>query len=297
MTLSNPNLVELTGELGTGISSLGLFMGTSITSFDASASGVTALPDKAFNNCTALKSVKLPETLVTVGWDAFAGCSALTSVKLPETIRVLYQGVFYKCTALEDLGTMTFASLEYLGKGVFYNTPKLTGKMAFTNPNLVWVDSTQDDLATFWQTGITELDLSESGITSLGKSDIRKCPNLVKVTLPKTLVALNYGATFAEDEALVDIVFNSFPTNLASFADHFYKTPNLNGNPANYAARVCYPRGDEGWEKFIADNGTFVPYAEATDAQKQGYAEAWPGARRPSGYLTFGPGTAYGNIT
>ena len=57
----------------------------------------------SFSGCTALKDVKLPSGLTTLGLSAFSGCTSLESITVPEKITSLYNGVFKACTALTDV--------------------------------------------------------------------------------------------------------------------------------------------------------------------------------------------------
>ena len=41
---------------------------------------VTTIGDGAFMNCTALKTITLPEKVSTIGLDAFRGCSAMNKI-------------------------------------------------------------------------------------------------------------------------------------------------------------------------------------------------------------------------
>ena len=63
---------------------------------------VTAIGDDAFDNCTGLTSISLPEGLLTIG-DAFGGCVGLTTLTLPSTLTSLGKYAFYACTGLQEI--------------------------------------------------------------------------------------------------------------------------------------------------------------------------------------------------
>lgn len=48
-------------------------------------------------------SVKIPDTVTKIGFNAFMGCSALKSVNFPRDLTTLEQGAFDSCTALTDI--------------------------------------------------------------------------------------------------------------------------------------------------------------------------------------------------
>lgn len=65
--------------------------------------GMESVGDCAFQNCTSLKEVELPETLVYLGVYSFRGCTALRDVKLPEGICIICAKAFHNCSALEKV--------------------------------------------------------------------------------------------------------------------------------------------------------------------------------------------------
>jgi hypothetical protein len=61
---------------------------------------VTSIGDKAFYNCTYLRSVIIPNSVKEIGGSAFAGCEGLTSVTIPNSVTKIGAGVFGGCTEL-----------------------------------------------------------------------------------------------------------------------------------------------------------------------------------------------------
>lgn len=64
---------------------------------------VKYIDNEAFKNCTELKSVTLPEGLISIGNDAFYGCKKLTSIVIPESVDGIGVGAFYGCTVLRSV--------------------------------------------------------------------------------------------------------------------------------------------------------------------------------------------------
>lgn len=65
--------------------------------------GTTELADRAFNYCTQLREVQLPESLTRVGDQAFGECHALKNIVLPQSVCALGTMAFYRCAALESI--------------------------------------------------------------------------------------------------------------------------------------------------------------------------------------------------
>lgn len=77
----------------------------------------------AFSNCSSLKNIELPNSLIEIGGYAFE-YTGLTEVSLPENIETIGSGAFYYCS---NLTTATIpASLKETSGSLFYGDYKLT---------------------------------------------------------------------------------------------------------------------------------------------------------------------------
>jgi hypothetical protein len=77
-------------------------------SFEADTE-LTELPNGAFQSCSSLGSIELPEGLTTIGVSAFAGCNALTAVNLPSTTETIGD---YAFSGITEITTVTINSAE-----------------------------------------------------------------------------------------------------------------------------------------------------------------------------------------
>lgn len=69
--------------------------------------------------CPKLKSVTIPDGVVSIGESAFAGCP-LTSITLPESVQSIGERAFYDCSALSDIHLPQ--NLTHIGALVFSRT-------------------------------------------------------------------------------------------------------------------------------------------------------------------------------
>lgn len=74
--------------------------------------GVTTLSDGAFYDDSSLTSVKLPNSLVSVGNNVFSGCSSLGSIIYPENINYIGHNQITACNSLEYIRILKFAAIE-----------------------------------------------------------------------------------------------------------------------------------------------------------------------------------------
>ena len=64
---------------------------------------VTAISAYAFNGCSQLTSVSLPESIGSIGGYAFNNCSSLISINIPSKVKSIGNHTFYGCSGLKDI--------------------------------------------------------------------------------------------------------------------------------------------------------------------------------------------------
>lgn len=65
--------------------------------------GVEIIPDRAFQECAALKKVHIPIGVREIGSHAFDGCRKLKGIILPNTVKFIGYNAFFKCESLEQI--------------------------------------------------------------------------------------------------------------------------------------------------------------------------------------------------
>lgn len=160
--------------------------------------GVTTIARSAFWGCSSLSRIDLPEGVTTIGHSAFYGCEKLSSVKLPNSLTTIEGFAFSYCSSLVDVTLpSTMTTLEY---GAFENCTSLR---SVTIPNSVnTVDapfygcSSLSDIkvpdylyetSIFSGTGITDITVPE-GTTVVGS--FADCTKLASITFPEGIKAL-----------------------------------------------------------------------------------------------------------
>lgn len=155
------------------------------------------IPEKAFNDCKKLTSIKLPKTVRVIGAEAFVGCSKLKYIEFPESIDSIADEAFRK-VPLE--GVLNFpVSMRVIGKQAF----------AYTNIEEVIINS---DI---------ESPSYEKVYAVGGNSVFAKCKQLKKVTVSEGCTKLEIG--FDGCKSLTEM---SLPSTLETLGRNSRKTHN-----------------------------------------------------------------------
>ena len=78
---------------------------------------VTEIGERAFANCSGLKSVTIPSSVTEMGWGAFADCSGLTAVTIPGSVTEIGWDAFADCSGLTAVNIPS--SVTEIGSGAF----------------------------------------------------------------------------------------------------------------------------------------------------------------------------------
>ena len=84
---------------------------------------VITLPDDVFRNCTSLKSAIIPKAHTYDGWGTFMNCTSLETVKIGE-IDDIPQEFFYGCKSLKNITLPS--SVDHIGSSAFYSCTSLS---------------------------------------------------------------------------------------------------------------------------------------------------------------------------
>ena len=80
--------------------------------------GIADITDYAFNNCTSLASITIPNSVTSIGQSAFSYCTSLTSVTIPNSVTSIASYAFYYCTSLASITIPN--SVTSIGGNAFY---------------------------------------------------------------------------------------------------------------------------------------------------------------------------------
>ena len=127
---------------------------SAMVSLDLSGTtGLTEIPDEAFDSCYNLTNVIIPDGVTTIGYYAFSSCSSLTSVTIPDSVTTIGDSAFYNCSSLTSVTIPD--SVTTIGYCAFSDCYRLAS-ITFADTNN-WYYTDNDDY-----TGGTKIDVTDS---------------------------------------------------------------------------------------------------------------------------------------
>ena len=85
---------------------------------------VTSIGNSAFDGCSGLTSIMIPDGVTTIGIWAFWGCSGLSTLTIPDGVTTIWDGAFEGCTGLTSV--VIPKSVWSIKSGAFYQCNSLT---------------------------------------------------------------------------------------------------------------------------------------------------------------------------
>lgn len=183
-----------------------------LQSLDLSNALATAVPDKEFQNHSALKEVILPSNLTSIGQYAFAATS-VANINIPASVTSIGNYCFQEAKSLTKVTFDAGSALTSIGEYAFYRCSNLT---TIAIPN---------------------------GVKTINQCTFNGCRNLSELTLPASLVTIS-SSSFCETDSLKLV---DFPETLRTIGSRAFDSSGLTvanlplklSTIGNYAFRYC----------------------------------------------------------
>ena len=216
----------------------------------------THMPSKlgaSFINCP-ITSVKIPNSVTSIGSNTFYVCSSLTEVTIPNTVTNIGEYAFLNCTNLTNITIPD--SVTSIGFMAFYECSGLT------NITIGKGVTSIDDSAFQYCTGLTSVAIPNS-VTSIGNSAFANCSGLTSTSISNNVTRIEPN-TFYECVNLTNVTIGSSVTSIGTYA--FYYCSSL---MSITSLAITAPTIKDNTFYSIKTNGTLTVPAGAT-----GY-DAW----------------------
>ena len=178
---------------------------------------VTGIGNFAFESCSSLKAITIPNSVTTIGVSPFYDCTSLTSITVSSdnSNYATIDGVLfcksdktlinYPCGKSNDNYQIPDGIIS-IGNGAFYECSSL---IEITIPDSV---TTIGDGAFCECSSLTEITIPDS-VTTIGECAFQECSSLTEMTIPDSVTTIGAGA-FRECSSLIEITIPDSVTTI-----------------------------------------------------------------------------------
>lgn len=172
-------------------------------------SSVVSIDQNAFKGCTKLSSINIPDSTATIGFGAFEGCTGLNSISIPSSVTSIGEDAFRDCSSLS--GAINIPNgITSIKRGTFEGCSSLSN---ITIPNSV----TEIEEWAFANCKKWSVVALPSGVTSIGAHAFSGCASMSSINLPNGITTIEDG-TFNNCSALTSIAIPKGVTTIGNQA-------------------------------------------------------------------------------
>lgn len=181
----------------------------------------TNIGKRAFEQCSNMTDIKMPNTITKIGSVAFSSCYALTDMALPNTVTALGSWAYSHCRSLTkvyipksltDIGNLALIGCENVtSMEVEQGNPVFDSR---DNCNAIIMTATNTLVAGSQNTVIP------STVTSIGGSAFYDCKNLTNIVIPTSVTTIE-SAAFYRCYKLQDVEIPETVTSIGEAAFSF----------------------------------------------------------------------------
>ncbi len=169
---------------------------------------ITKMASYAFEYCSSLTSIIIPDSVTSIGSYAFRGCSSLTSIIIPDGVTSIDSYAFYDCSSLTSIiipdgvtsiGSYAFRACRSLTSIIIPDGVTSIGSYAF-----------------YYCSSLTSIVIPES-VTTIGWSVFEDCSRLTSIKIPDSVTTIGSYA-FEDCSSLTSIIIPDGVTSIGMYA-------------------------------------------------------------------------------
>ena len=159
--------------------------------YNAVVYNVTSIGHGAFNECSGLTSITIPNSVTNICTGAFADCIGLTSVTIGNSVANIGGYAFYNCTGLTNI--------EVDSDNPIYDSRDNCNAIIEKNSNALIFGC--------------KSTIIPNGVTSIGDHAFYGCSGLTSIEIPNSVISIGYNA-FSGCTGLISITIGNSVTSI-----------------------------------------------------------------------------------
>ena len=171
---------------------------------------VTGIGEWAFENCTDLTNVKIPDSVISIGYEAFKDCTGLTNITIGKGVTSI-GGCAFLNTAYYNNDLNWENDILYIGKYLIVTKEDIAGSRTVKNGTKLIADH-----AFSLSEGLTGITIPNS-VTSIGYEAFYGCTGLTSITIPNSVTYIGLNA-FEGCTGLTSVTIPNSVTSIGSEA-------------------------------------------------------------------------------
>ena len=214
---------------GTSTYSGGLIIPKEVTDEEGQTYKVTTISKEAFNRCTSLTSVTIPNSVTKIGDNAFYICRSLTSVTIPNSVTEIGDAAFYGCYKITAVYISDLTAWCNISFSSYDANPIHYAHNLYLNGNLITKlvipDSVTKIAMGVFQGCSSLISVTiPNSVTEIGEDAFSGCTSLTSVTIPNSVTEIS-RSTFSGCSSLTSVTIPNSVTKIGSSA--FYNCSSL----------------------------------------------------------------------
>ena len=169
---------------------------------------VTSIGELAFSHCNSLKNISIHNSVTSIEKNAFWGCSSLKSITIPDSVTSIERCAFAGCSSLKSITIPN--SVTSIDSHAFWGCSSLT---SITIPDSV---TSIESWAFEGCSSLTSITIPNS-VTSIGEGAFYDCSSLTSITIPNSVTSIR-NCAFRGCSSLKSITIPDSVTSIERYA-------------------------------------------------------------------------------